>query len=47
MEATEAADAAEAASSLKTAGGIYVDIKDCAEMCKKYAGRVEVMLTFL
>lgn len=46
-EAIAAADATEAASSLKTAGGMYVDIRDCAETCKKYAGMVEVILMLL
>ncbi|KAI7779596.1 hypothetical protein LA080_000708 [Diaporthe eres] len=46
-EATQAAEATDAASSLNTAGGMYVDIRDWDETCKKYAGRVEVTLTLL
>lgn len=46
-EATEAAEATDAASLLNTDGGIYADISDWAEMCRKYAGKVEVILTLI
>lgn len=46
-EATKAAEAADAASSLNTAGEMYVEISHWAETGEMYAGRVEVMLTLL
>lgn len=45
--ATEAADATDAAISLKVAGEKCVEIRDWADMWTKYAGRVEVMLMLL